>query len=146
MLVSPHAAAGIAIGILVSNPIIALPAAIASHFILDTVPHWQETLAPYQPTRKTYLRIPIDIGLAVAMTILALFTQPSHAAIIVSCALAATMPDLDVLMIVFPALKKGVSKRYWDWHCVIQHETSSLAGLIPQLAVIAISLAAIYRG
>ncbi len=145
MLVSPHAAAGVAIGVLVANPVIALPAAIISHFVLDTVPHWQETLAPYAPTRKTYIRIPIDIGIAIAITLVATFIQPAHAPTVIACALFATMPDLDVLMIPFPRIKKGLLKRYWDWHCAIQHETSSLLGILPQLAVIALSVTTIFR-
>lgn len=145
MLVAPHASAGVAIGVLVANPLVAIPAAIASHFVLDTVPHWQETLAPYQPTRKTYIRIPIDIGLAIAITAIGATIQPTHTTSIVLGALFATMPDLDVILITFPELKRGLLKLYWNWHCAIQKETSSLWGIAPQIGVILISLTTIFN-
>lgn len=145
MLVAPHAAAGVAIGVLVANPLLVIPAAIISHFVLDTVPHWQETLAPYQPTYKTYVRIPIDIGLAVAITTFGITMQPTHATSIILGALFATTADLDVIMITFPKLKRGILKLYWDWHCAIQKETNSLWGLAPQIAVLLISLTTILK-
>lgn len=145
MLVAPHASAGVAIGVLVANPILAIPAAIASHFILDSVPHWQETLAPYQPTYKTYIRIPIDIGLAATITAIGVTIQPAHATSIILGALFATAADLDVILITLPKLKRGILKLYWNWHCAIQKETSSLWGIVPQIGVILISLVTIFK-
>jgi hypothetical protein len=141
MLTTPHAAAGIAIGAILSNPLIAIPVAVASHFVLDAVPHWQETLAPYTPNRKTYIRVPLDIALAVSITILAAHWQPQHLTNIWLGAIFANVPDLDTVVILVPSLKKGIIQRYWDWHCKIQRETSSLWGLVPQLIVIAVTLA-----
>ena len=145
MLVLPHVATGAAIGALIGDPLIAVPLAIASHFILDATPHWQETMAPYIPTWKTYLRIPIDIGLAAALVAFAIHTQPAHMPAIFLGALFASMPDLDVLTIKLPRLQTGVIKRYWDWHCNIQREVTSLWGVASQLAVLFISITVIYR-
>lgn len=146
MLVAPHAAAGAAVGILIGDIAIAAPVAVMSHFVLDTVPHWQETLAPYTPTRATYIRIPLDIAIAVGIVALAVTVRPSHAIVIIISALCATAADLDVLTVVFPKLKRGIVRKYWDWHCAIQRETSSFWGLLPQFIVIALALTAIYRG
>src|SRR5689334_22534603 len=129
MLVLPHVATGAAIGALVGDPFIAVPLAIASHFILDAIPHWQETMAPYVPTWKTYLRIPIDIGLAIGLGIFALRMQPAHAPAILLGAIFASIPDLDVITIKLPRLQAGIVKRYWDWHCKIQREVTSLWGV-----------------
>jgi hypothetical protein len=141
MLTTPHAAAGIAIGVLVGNPAVVIPAALASHFMLDCVPHWQETLAPYNPTKKTYIRVPLDIALALGITILATRWQPHYAAAIWLGAIFANVPDLDTMVILIPKLKRGIIQKYWDWHCKIQRETSSLWGIVPQLFVIVASLA-----
>lgn len=140
MLTTPHTAAGVALGVLIGNPILVIPAAIASHFLLDRVPHWQETLAPYEPTWKTYIRVPIDISLAVGLTMWAAHAQPAYAAAIWAGAIAANVPDLDTVVVLLPAIKRGMVQRYWDWHCRIQRETSSLAGIIPQLAIILAAL------
>lgn len=145
MLTTPHAAAGVAIGALLGDSPLVIPAALASHFALDTVPHWQEILPPYIPTAKTYLRAPIDIALAVGLTIFATHRQPRHAAAIWTGAVVANLPDLDSIAMALPQLRNGPLKPYWDWHCRIQRETSSLWGLLPQAAVVAMGLWVAHR-
>lgn len=135
MLTTPHATAGAALGALIGNPLYVVPAAIASHFLLDTVPHWQETLAPYTPTRKTYVRAPLDFVLAVSLTALIAHWAPDRSSAVWLGALMANVPDLDVMLIVIPEWKRGLLERYWDWHCRIQRETGSLWGILPQLVV-----------
>ena len=137
MLTSPHAATGALIGTLVPNPILVVPLAIASHFLLDTILHWQETLPPYTPTKKTYIRLPIDIALAVGITVLIARWHPGNSTSIWTGAISANLPDLDSLLVLTPQyLEKGVLKKYWDWHCRIQNETSRWAGVWTQVAVI----------
>ena len=136
MLTTPHAAAGITLGAITGNPILAIPAALVSHYLLDMVPHWQETLAPYKPTRWTYIRIPLDIVLAVGLTTWAAYVMPSHASAIWTGAIAANIADLDSLVVLLPSVKRGLIQKYWDWHCRIQRETSSLWGLLPQVGLI----------
>lgn len=139
MITSPHAAVGAVIGTLAPNPIVAVPLAIASHYLLDTVPHWQETLAPYIPNKKTYIRITIDITLAIGIVILLVRWNPSHASSIWIGAITANVPDLDSLLTLYPeVLKRGMIKKYWDWHCKIQNETSGWHGIWTQLAVVAL--------
>lgn len=48
MLITPHALTGAAITVLVPNPLVSVPLAIGSHFVLDMIPHWQETLYSWQ--------------------------------------------------------------------------------------------------
>lgn len=127
------------LGTLLPAPL-AIPAAVASHYLLDSVPHWQETLAPYTPTRKTYIRIPIDIALAVGLTLLIAHWQPAYQGRIWWSAFAANAPDLDSFLAVAPNLKRGLLKMYWDWHCRIQHETDRGYGVLTQLFVIALGL------
>ena len=143
MLTTPHAAAGITLGVLIGNPVLVVPVAIASHFLLDRVPHWQETLAPYKPTWKTYIRVPMDITLAVIVTVWATHVAPEHAVAIWSGSIAATVPDLDTLVVLVPSIKRGLVQKYWDWHCRIQRETGSLWGVIPQLAVMAVAVVSV---
>lgn len=145
MLTTPHASAGVAIGALLGNPVIVAPIALASHFVLDAVPHWQETLAPYTPTKKTYIRIPLDLALAVGITLLAVHWQPHKAAAIWTGAIFANLADLDSAVVLWPRLKRGIVQKYWDWHCKIQRETSSVWGLLPQIGVVGLSLIIAYR-
>lgn len=145
MLVSPHVTAGVALGALIGNPIVVVPAAILSHFVLDSVPHWQETLPPYKPTWKTYVRIPIDLAIAATVVILALRLQPHNGLSIWLGAIFASGPDIDVIVLLLPGLKRSFVQKYWDWHCAIQRETASLGGLIPQFAVLFVGVFTIYH-
>ncbi|HEY7355504.1 MAG TPA: hypothetical protein VH590_03525 [Ktedonobacterales bacterium] len=145
MLITPHALVGAAIGLRLKHPLKVIPVAMASHFLLDMVPHWQETLAPYRPGRATWIRLPIDMGLAVlGVTWIARSgskRQRVLASAVVVGALAGTLPDLDALACANPLLlRNGLLKRYFFWHCGIQDETSQGWGLAPQIAV---SLAAL---
>src|SRR6185312_15169785 len=45
-----HALTGSLIGLIIGEPAIAVPAAVASHFILDAIPHYDEV--PAKPTLK----------------------------------------------------------------------------------------------
>jgi hypothetical protein len=144
MLTTPHAVTGAALGALLVNPILVVPVAFGSHFILDSIPHWQETLPPYTPTWKTWTRIPFDLALAVSLVALIAFWLPDRAAAIWMGAVAANLPDADVLLIVLPKLKRGLLAKTYDWHCRIQRETASLWGLVPQLTIMAAGLSLSY--
>ncbi len=145
MLITPHALMGAAIGLRLKHPLRIIPVAIASHFLLDTIPHWQETLSPYRPTVATWVRIPIDLSLAtLGVAWIARHgrkRQRGLASAAVVGALAGTLPDLDALACSSPLLlRNDFLKRYFLWHCGIQDETSEGWGLVPQVAVSVIAL------
>lgn len=144
MLVAPHIAAGVTLGLVLQKPLLVVPLAVASHFLLDTVPHWQETMAPYHPTWKTYLRIPIDFGLGALLIWLALQYHPELSWSIGLGAFFAAIPDVDVITIAFPKLKNKLVSMYWDWHCKIQREVSTFTGVVTQLIVLAIAFLTIF--
>jgi hypothetical protein len=145
MLTTPHAVTGATLGALLPNPILVVPLTIGSHFVLDSIPHWQETLAPYIPTRKTYIRVPLDILLALAIVWVMAHWQPNHAGTIWLGAVTANIPDLDSIVVLIPKLKRGLLEKFWDWHCKIQRETNSMWGVLTQLVVILLGLFIVYE-
>ena len=73
MLETPHAALGIAIATAIPNPLISLPLAFASHFILDMVPHWNPHINTEMKkfgklTNSTLFIIGIDLAVAFILT------------------------------------------------------------------------------
>jgi hypothetical protein len=138
MLVTPHALVGATTGVLIPARWAAVPLSFGSHFLLDTVPHWQETLSPYTPHRGTWARVPVDLALAVILT--RWIARRSDDRTRVWCAaLAGVIPDLDFVWFLAPDAfeRLGAFRRYVAWHAGIQRETSHLGGLAPQLGVIA---------
>jgi hypothetical protein len=139
MLVTPHAVVGATLGSVIPARWAAMTVSLSSHFLLDTVPHWQETLPPYTPHRGTWARVPIDLGLAVILT--RWIARRSGDSPRVWCAaLAGVIPDLDFVWFLAPdAFRRfGVLRGYVSWHAGIQRETSHPGGLVPQLGVIAL--------
>lgn len=141
MLITPHALAGATIVVLIPNPVIAIPIAVGSHFILDSIPHWQETFYPYKATYKTWIRIPIDLTLAVILVSIITIHHPDITNLIWIGAFAANAPDLDSIASIRPiSLRNKVFKTYYNWHCVIQRETVSFKGILTQLVFVVGSL------
>lgn len=73
MLETPHVALGAAIAIAIPNPIISIPLAFLSHFILDMTPHWNphlntETKKFGHLTNQTLLVIGFDLACATILT------------------------------------------------------------------------------
>ncbi|QQG43313.1 MAG: hypothetical protein HYW45_03900 [Candidatus Daviesbacteria bacterium] len=136
MLTTPHSLVGATIAVLVPNPALSIPLAIGSHFILDSIPHWQEILYPYKITYKTWIRLPIDITLAVFLVNIISTHSQITANTVWLTAFAANIPDFDSIgMIWKPSLKNKLFKGYYDWHCAIQRETSSFWGVATQVII-----------
>lgn len=73
MLETPHVALGAAIAVAIPNPLISIPLAFASHFLLDMTPHWNphlntETKKYGRLTNQTLLIIGFDLATAALLT------------------------------------------------------------------------------
>lgn len=69
MLELPHVLVGATIATKISNPLVSLPLAFLSNFLLDLLPHWNphlytELQAKKQLSRRSYTIVFIDAGLA----------------------------------------------------------------------------------
>lgn len=94
MTATNHALTGATIGLLVGNPLIALPLALLSHFVLDALPHFgiKDPLRSDLPVFTKMLMI--DAALCVGI-VLALATAQPHNWLLASLsAFVATAPDL----------------------------------------------------
>lgn len=96
MTATNHALTGALIGLTVSNPVVALIAALTSHFILDALPHFGDDHHRLKLKLNGSLfqtMLFSDIGLCLVIA-LALFTvQPTHWFMAIVCAFIATSPD-----------------------------------------------------
>ena len=91
MLLVNHVLSGALIGALTRRPLPAFAAGVASHFVLDTVPHWGKW------GRRSFLRVAVTDGLvslAVAGTFAAASPPERRLAVLAGMA-GASIPDLD---------------------------------------------------
>lgn len=148
MLETPHVAVGAVIATKIPNPLIAIPIAFLSHFILDKVPHWNphiitETKKFGRPTLKSTNIIIVDCTLALVLgSAIAYQALPNinMAISIMLCSFASILPDL----IEFPYFYfKRRDKFYTVWSSFqksIQNDTTPFWGLLTQLITIFASI------
>jgi hypothetical protein len=153
MTATAHALVSAAIARAVPNPYLAIPLAIASHFIMDTVPHW-DIGADWRERSKT-----MTGALAIFETVLGitltyfLFRGKVETPLLFSTMIAGELPDwLEAPWYIFFAdkNKKGASNKAGFWERVsyriyrrenIFHSKADLPfGLMTQIATVAFFL------
>lgn len=93
MTASNHVVTGVLVASTIHIPIIALPVALISHFVLDSLPHYSEPGLDYgSPKFKTILAIDIYVAL-MCLGLLLLLSPPSLWLLLFAGIIAAS-PDL----------------------------------------------------
>ena len=102
MLLTPHTLVGVAIATNISNPFIAVPSALLSHFLGDKVPHWdfysntkkEDRIRGWRPLAVMGdLAVGVAIGVAYTTYFLWVKESPSTAISIFLCGIASVLPD-----------------------------------------------------
>lgn len=148
MLETPHALVGAAIASKIPNPLISVPLAFASHFVLDMVPHWNphlntETKKYGGVTKSTTLFIAADVLLAlVSGTIIATnySENPFHMMTIFMGAFAGVLPDAIEAPYFFFHYKTKAIEKWLSFQKSIQVDTSLVPGLLTQFSTIVAAL------
>jgi hypothetical protein len=144
MLETPHVLVGAAIAAKIPNPWIAIPLAFASHFVLETVPHWNphlntETEKYGHPTNKSTVVTAIDATTAlISGSIIAYTALPNlaQAATILAASFFAVLPDLLEGPYFFLNIRKQWMVRWIKFQKSLQEDTTVFWGLITQLLII----------
>lgn len=151
MLETPHAIIGASLATKIPNPLISLPLALGSHFVLDKIPHWNphlntETKRYGKVTRKTTAIVALDISFAfVSILFIASRATSEHQfVIIILGAFLGILPDLVEGPYFFLNWKSKLVERWIRFQKSIQVDTSLIPGLLTQLVTIAASLLWIY--
>jgi len=93
MTATNHVLTGALIASALPHPVVALPLAIASHLVLDALPHYGNSKLPHN-SRKFLVILSNDALMSLTILILILITQPAHWLLMISCAIIAASPDL----------------------------------------------------
>jgi hypothetical protein len=148
VLETPHVILGAAIATKVVNPAVAIPLAVASHFILDKVPHWNPhidvELKNHGIIKSKSLKIIIVdssialiSGVAIASRVL---PNHTHAATIIAACFFASLPDIIQAPYYFMQSKNILIKRWTKIQKRLQKDVSVIPGLATQAAVILAAL------
>ncbi len=92
MLLTNHVLSGALIGGLIRRPAAAFAVGVASHFVLDTVPHWGNWRS-----ERVFLRVAVPDGLIslATMGVLAAVSPPERRRAVVAGMAGAALPDID---------------------------------------------------
>lgn len=145
MLELPHTVVGAAIAAKIGNPALSLPLALASHFALDLLPHWNPHLNAEMKThghitRKTMLFIATDVFLSLAGGLLIASTalpDRNQFAIIITGALMGVLPDLVEAPHFFLGTKWAPIQKLLKFQKSIQNDAPPFLGILTQVLLMA---------
>lgn len=91
-----HALTGTVIGLVIGEPLIALPAAFASHFVCDALPHFDTGIPEKAQYKSKHFRNYLvgEALLCLLLVVCLAIFQPQHWLLAAVCAFLATSPDL----------------------------------------------------
>ncbi len=148
VLETPHVIVASLIAVKTGNPLLAMPLALFSHFVLDEIPHWN----PHITTKegdvkviepKSMKVIIIDSSLALASGLaIALSSLPDikKMFIVLACCLLAVIPDLIEAPYIFLNYKKDYLKKWLSFQKRHQFNTNVYLGSVVQILTVIASL------
>jgi len=148
VLETPHVAVGAAIAVSVANPFLAIPLAFGSHFVLETVPHWNPHLNSElkkhgKITKQSVQVVIFDSCLALALgSFIAYQALPNtaHALTIFFASFASVLPDVVEGPYFFLKYKNRLVMKWISFQKSIQNDADVVLGLSTQFITIAIAL------
>ena len=140
MTATAHALIGASIAASISNPLLGIPLAIASHFLLDFIPHWD---AGTNHRKKSQVRLmaeaTLDVLLGFALVFL-IFRNLVDMRYLFTMVIAAQLPD----WLEAPSFMFGIKVPPFSWMDWLGHKIQSRVqlpwGLITQIVVVALFL------
>lgn len=149
MLETPHVAAGIALAAKFPNPLVSIPLSLASHFVLDKIPHWNphlytETQKFGQPSKKSTTLAIVDISASLILGLgFAYQALPNinTAILILACSLASVAPDVIKYPYYYFHWRQKLLVKWVKFERKIQvNAKSPFWGMLTQILVTAASL------
>jgi hypothetical protein len=87
-----HALAGALVAAAINKPIIALPAALVSHFALDAIPHWDYKIKPHIARRQVVMLA--DLVFSLALLLVLSITVDANPWLVIFGGLLGILPDV----------------------------------------------------
>ena len=148
MLEFAHTAVGATIAAKIPNPLIAIPLAFLSHFLLDFIPHWNpslytETKKLGQPSRKSNIIVILDV---IASLILGFFIASrfwpnwQRSTIILLACFVAVAPDVIEGFYFYLKVKTPFLEKLIAFQHAHQFNIRVIPGLLTQLITLAVCL------
>ena len=145
MLTTPHLLVGAAIGSQTQNPYIVVPAAVASHFVLDSLPHLMGIIEVHDLDKKDVAFVAGDVIVGISLVYIFSLLSPNPAMIYLG-AFSAMIPDFHHT---FQALfGPDKLKKYNNFHLRFHYKKrmGTLPGMTTQILTIFMAMVFIWIG
>ena len=144
MLETPHVAVGAAIATKIPNPLISIPLAFCSHFILEMIPHWNPHLNTEikkngKLSNKTLKVISLDVFLSIfvgGFFAYRALPNTTHAITILLASFASVVPDLIEGPYFLLGIRSKITDNWLKIQKAIQNDTNIYYGLLTQGATV----------
>jgi hypothetical protein len=115
MTATNHALTGALIGLVIGEPLIAIPAALASHFVCDALPHYSSSLPEEKLHKSKGFRnyLIAEASLCFLIVLVLAIVRPENWLLACVCAFTATSPDL---LWIPKYMKRRVGKKWQPGH------------------------------
>ncbi len=141
MLETPHVAVGAAIASKIPNPLISIPLSLASHFLLDRVPHWNPHLNTEMKklgkiSKKNTNFVIADVLLAILVGGFfahKVLPNTTHSITILAASFAAVLPDVIEGPYFFLKLKGKFIEKWIAFQKSIQVDADLFPGVLTQV-------------
>ena len=117
-----HVVFGSLIALIVNEPVIAIPVALGSHFVLDTIPHYGNDPKAKRGSKAYNYRIVVDTIASILIVMYFVSYHPPNELLIMICAFVAVLPDL-VWPLALTVKHEGPIWAFFKFHKTIQHES-----------------------
>ncbi len=143
-----HVLTGAVIGAVIKEPVVAIPLAFASHFALDSLPHFGFSSWEQRTKYKRLLEIVLLIDGIMLAAVISVLLNASVNWLIVVCAFAAVSPDLVwvyryIVPEKFGKLKPSDGNRFTQFHKNIQKREFPRGFIIEYIAFVTLLTAII---
>ena len=91
-----HALTGAIIGLTIENPVLALPVAFGSHYVMDALPHYDydgDRSGRWIGTKSFAIVLGADAFICLLIVVALMLAQPKNWLLASACAFLATLPD-----------------------------------------------------
>jgi hypothetical protein len=119
-----HTVFGSLIAVTVTEPALAVPLALASHFVLDSIPHYGNDPNAPAYSRPFFYRVAADFIASTLMILFFLSLHPPNPTLLVVCAIVAISPDF-LWPVALKIKQKGPLWDFFKFHKNIQTESRS---------------------
>ena len=149
MLLTPHTFVGVAIGVAIPNPFIAVPLSFIMHFVGDRIPHWdfysntkkEERLVGWRPVAVMFdLVVGVAVGLITTLYALWVLKNSPLALNVFLCGIASVLPDVFETPYIFGKNEPRVLSYLTSFQRKIQFQAPLPWGIISQILIVVASL------